>query len=255
MRHILSLLTGATMLLGAWHLPADVVAQNPSAPVRVGGNIKPPTKTRDVPPRYPEDAIQTGVQGIVVVEVVVGTDGRVTEARVIRSVPQLDMAAVEAVRQWQFSPTLLNGNPVPVVMTVTVNFTLTGGAAGPAPLDAPATGDVANECKPDAPEAPARAERRETAIRFVEEVHAREKTALIARQGKGYLPLGELPDAPATPPGFEVQLLAEEARYSVSIKDAQDVCGRMAIFSDQTGEIFVAHAPPAASARPAGQPR
>ena len=47
-----------------------------------------------------------------------------SDARVLRSIPGLDEAALEAVRQWQFTPTLLNGAPVPVVMTVTINFTL-----------------------------------------------------------------------------------------------------------------------------------
>ena len=50
--------------------------------------------------------------------------GQVTEVRVLRSVPLLDEAAIEAVKQWIYTPTLLNGVPVPVIMTVTVNFTL-----------------------------------------------------------------------------------------------------------------------------------
>jgi protein TonB len=55
---------------------------------------------------------------------VIGEDGTVQNVRVLRSKPLLDDAAVEAVRQWRFTPTLLNGQPVPVVMTVTVAFTL-----------------------------------------------------------------------------------------------------------------------------------
>jgi len=64
------------------------------------------------------------VQGIVIMEVIVGQDGSVSDAQVIRSVPMLDQAALEAVRQWGFTPTLLNGMPVSVIMTVTVNFSL-----------------------------------------------------------------------------------------------------------------------------------
>jgi protein TonB len=64
------------------------------------------------------------VQGIVIVEATIGEDGHVINARILRSVPLLDQAAVEAVRQWQYTPTLLNGVPVPVIMTVTVNFSL-----------------------------------------------------------------------------------------------------------------------------------
>ena len=96
----------------------------PPAPVRVGGNIKPPTKTKDVRPVYPAIAQSARVQGVVIVEATIGPDGRVAEAKVLRSIPLLDAAALDAVRQWQFTPTLLNGQAVPVIMTVTVNFTL-----------------------------------------------------------------------------------------------------------------------------------
>jgi protein TonB len=64
------------------------------------------------------------VQGVVIIEAVIGADGKVADAKILRSVAQLDEAALAAVRQWEFSPTLLNGKPVPVVMTVTVNFKL-----------------------------------------------------------------------------------------------------------------------------------
>src|SRR5436190_11055759 len=96
----------------------------PQAPVRVGGNIKQPTKTRDVKPVYPPIAQSARVQGVVIIEATIGPDGRVKEAKVLRSIPLLDQAALDAVKQWQFTPTLLNGVPVPVIMTVTVNFTL-----------------------------------------------------------------------------------------------------------------------------------
>ena len=96
----------------------------PQAPVRVGGNIKQPTKTRDVKPIYPPIAQSARVQGVVIIEATIGPDGRVKEAKVLRSIPLLDQAALDAVKQWQFTPTLLNGVPVPVIMTVTVNFTL-----------------------------------------------------------------------------------------------------------------------------------
>jgi TonB family protein len=96
----------------------------PAAPVRVGGNIKPPQKTRDVRPVYPPIAQSARVQGIVIIEATIGPDGAVKDAKVLRSIPLLDQAALDAVRQWQFTPTLLNGVPVPVIMTVTVQFTL-----------------------------------------------------------------------------------------------------------------------------------
>ena len=69
-------------------------------------------------------AQQARVQGVVIIEATIGVDGSVDSARVLRSVPLLDEAALEAVRQWVYTPTLLNGVPVPVIMTVTVQFTL-----------------------------------------------------------------------------------------------------------------------------------
>jgi TonB family protein len=94
------------------------------APVRVGGNIKTPTKVRDVRPVYPLDVQAARISGVVIIEATIDTDGRVYDAKVLRSIPALDEAAMEAVRQWEFTPTLLEGVPVPVIMTVTVNFTL-----------------------------------------------------------------------------------------------------------------------------------
>ena len=73
-------------------------------------------------PVYPPDALAAKVAGVVIIEAVIGEDGKVRDARVLRSIPMLDAAATEAVRQWEFTPTLLNGAAVPVVMTVTVNF-------------------------------------------------------------------------------------------------------------------------------------
>jgi protein TonB len=96
----------------------------PPGPLRVGGRIKEPQKLRHVPPLYPAIAQQAGVEGKVIVEAIIGTDGRVREARVVVSKPLLDDAALSAVRQWVFTPTLLNGVPVPVIMTVTVQFRL-----------------------------------------------------------------------------------------------------------------------------------
>jgi protein TonB len=92
--------------------------------LRVGGRIQAPRKIKDVKPAYPPIAEAARVQGIVILEATIGADGRVTDARVIRSIPLLDAAALDAVRQWEFTPTLLNGDPTPIVMTVTVNFTL-----------------------------------------------------------------------------------------------------------------------------------
>jgi protein TonB len=92
--------------------------------LRVGGDIRPPQKIRHVDPVYPEDAKARGIQGVVILEIVIGTDGSVLDAVVKRSLPPLDDAAVAAVRQWAYAPTLLNGEPVELVMTVSVHFRL-----------------------------------------------------------------------------------------------------------------------------------
>jgi len=91
---------------------------------RVGGDIRPPQKIRDVAPRYPAIAQASGVEGIVILEAVISESGTVQNVRVLRGKPLLDEAAADAVRQWRFTPPLLNGEPVPVVMTVTVSFSL-----------------------------------------------------------------------------------------------------------------------------------
>ena len=93
---------------------------------RVGrGRIKQPTKIRDVRPLYPPPAQNARVQGLVIVEAVISSTGCVRNLKVLRSVhPLLDLEAVRAVSEWRFTPTLLDGVAVPVIMTVTVNFRL-----------------------------------------------------------------------------------------------------------------------------------
>ena len=92
--------------------------------LRVGGGVKPPTRIHDVKPVYPQEARDAGIQGVVIIEARIEPDGSVSNTRVLRSVQGLDQAALDAVSQWRFVPTLLNSQAVPVIMTVTVNFTL-----------------------------------------------------------------------------------------------------------------------------------
>ena len=96
----------------------------PRDPVPVGGRIDPPRKVRDVAPVYPVVAVQSRTDGRVIVEATIGVDGRVTNTRVLQGHPLLVDAAVTAVSQWEFTPTLLNGEPIPVLMSVTVWFRL-----------------------------------------------------------------------------------------------------------------------------------
>src|SRR2546427_540015 len=93
-------------------------------PIAVGGAVPPPEKIFDVPPIYPGVARTARLQGVVDVEIVVGTTGTVEQARVVHSVHSLDEAAVDAIKQWKYKPTVINGVAVPVVMTVHVSFKL-----------------------------------------------------------------------------------------------------------------------------------
>jgi len=104
---------------------ADAAARAKAAraPVRIGGQVRPPTKIKDVKPVYPAVARSARVAGVVTIEATIGPDGKVIDAKVVRSIPLLDQAALDAVQQWEYTPTLLNGVPVPVVITVTINFT------------------------------------------------------------------------------------------------------------------------------------
>jgi TonB family protein len=132
------ILRGRAMELARQRTGASSAASDPSAPppppqnyevdgqqaVRIGGSVATPAKLRDVRPVYPQDAQDARVSGVVIIEALIDTQGAVRSTRVLRSIPLLDQAALDAVEHWKFTPTLLNGVPVPVVMTVTVNFTL-----------------------------------------------------------------------------------------------------------------------------------
>jgi TonB family protein len=98
------------------------------APVRVGGDVREPTKTKDVKPIYPRDALFAKIGGSVILEAVIGKDGRVASLRVVRSLPGLDEAAIDAVSQWEYTPTLVIGVPVEVLLTISVTFTTTAPA-------------------------------------------------------------------------------------------------------------------------------
>ena len=96
----------------------------PKEPLHVGGVIKAPQKIHHVAPVYPTIAQAARVSGTVIIEALIAEDGSVRDVKVLRSVPLLDSSASDAVRQWRFTPTLLNGVPVQVIMTVTVTFNL-----------------------------------------------------------------------------------------------------------------------------------
>ncbi len=102
--------------------PARGIA--PPRALRVGGAIKEPRKIKDVRPVYPDLAYQARLEGDVVLECTIGTDGRVNDVRIVESIPLLDQAASDAVSQWVYEPVWMNGESVSVIMTVTVGFRL-----------------------------------------------------------------------------------------------------------------------------------
>lgn len=93
-------------------------------PVRVAQLPIAPRKIAHAAPLYPEIALRARVEGTVVIEAVLDPTGRVTQLRVIKSVPTLDQAALDAVRQWRYTPSVYGGQPVSVLMTITIRFTL-----------------------------------------------------------------------------------------------------------------------------------
>jgi protein TonB len=115
---------GAIEVIGTTSAPPPPPPPKPQAPIRPYSGIRAPEKIVNVAPIYPPLARASHVQGVVIVEATIDNRGNVESARVLRSIPLLDQAALDAVYQWKFTPTLLNGIAVPIIMTVTVNFKL-----------------------------------------------------------------------------------------------------------------------------------
>jgi TonB family protein len=125
-----------TLQVGELQETIQVTARRPTQPtpppasagvVRVGGNIKQPTKVFNVAPVYPASMQAAGLEGAVKLDVLIATDGTVTSARVVNGQvhPAFAAAAVTAVKQWKFTPTLLNGQPVEVEIATSISFNLT----------------------------------------------------------------------------------------------------------------------------------
>jgi len=100
--------------------PAPAMPQ----PIHLHSGMQSPRKIVDVQPVYPSLAVSAHHEGLVILEAILDARGNVTSLRTLRSDPLLDQAALDAVRQWKYSPALLNGVPVPVIMTITVKFSL-----------------------------------------------------------------------------------------------------------------------------------
>jgi len=103
-------------------IPPPSLAQNP---VRIGPKAQGAAPIFKVLPVYPEVAERQRLQGVVILDVVVDREGTPMNLRVIRSHAVFDAAALEAVKKWRWSPYLVNGQPVPFKVLVTVQFQLT----------------------------------------------------------------------------------------------------------------------------------
>ena len=96
----------------------------PAKPKRVGGELQAPALIHRVEPDYPGVAVSAKVSGTVILEATVNEAGVVTDVTVLRSIHLLDQAAMKAVKQWRYEPLMLNGQPVPFILVVTLTFTL-----------------------------------------------------------------------------------------------------------------------------------
>jgi protein TonB len=105
-------------------LPTPLPPAAPRGPVRIGGQIQPPTLIHRVEAGYPEIAVRAHVEGTVILEAVVNENGEVQSVKVLRSIPLLDNAAIAAVQQWRYSPVVLNGTRVPFILTVVMSFNI-----------------------------------------------------------------------------------------------------------------------------------
>ena len=114
------------VLGGTGAVPGPPPQPKQPAVVRVGGNVKPPELVQKVEPQYPAVARVAHVQGTVVIDAIISKDGRVISEHAIRGPALLVPSALDAVKQWKYKPTYLNGQPVDLAMEVTVNFQMGG---------------------------------------------------------------------------------------------------------------------------------
>ncbi len=116
---------GGLSLDSTTYTPPQPPQVEPPKTIRITRGVTPPRRITYVQPVYPAIALQNRIAGRVVIEAIIGPTGEVQSMRVVQSVHLLDQAALAAVRQWKYTPTLLSGVPVSVILTVSVDFTLT----------------------------------------------------------------------------------------------------------------------------------
>jgi TonB family protein len=233
--------------------PATAQAQETSWPpadaLRPGNGITVPRPLRQAKPQYTTEAMRAKVQGAVFLECVVEPDGTVHRVRVTRSLDPtfgLDDEAVKAAKQWRFTPGTKDGQPVPVLVTIELTFTLRDGPPG-------ASGQAAAlQCRHDANESASEEARRRNALAGARLINTLEATQPGARSNQ-YLDVAALaqlaagrPPAsiplsfnPGTEllPGFDLRLAVTDAGYWFMIRDKTDPCG-FAYISNQQGVIY-----------------
>lgn len=91
-------------------------------PIVVGGNISPPKRIKYVHPTYPPIALKTKTEGTVILEAIIGKNGKIKNIRITKSIPLLDQAALEAIQKWEYTPMIVNGEAREVLLTIMVNF-------------------------------------------------------------------------------------------------------------------------------------
>ena len=116
--HVTGIWTGGTEAIAAPNAAALL------AMLEAGSEVPAPKRTRFVSPQYPADAQARGLRGIVILELIIDTEGKVASATVTRSVPPFDDAALLAVNQWEYEVTRVDGKPVPVRLSVPITFTM-----------------------------------------------------------------------------------------------------------------------------------
>lgn len=232
--------------------PAQPAEWPPSDTFRPGNGVALPRVVREAKPRYTADAMRAKVQGSVLLECIVETDGRVNRIHIARSLDPtfgLDQEAVKAAEQWRFTPGTKNGMPVPVLVTIELTFMLRDTPPETSAVGAPAP----PQCRHNANESQTEQERRRDALVAARIINTLQANQPGARAGR-YLdiaglqaaaadkpllvriPLLFIPDAELLP-GFALKLGITESGYWFMIKDKTDPCG-FAYVSNEQGVIY-----------------
>ncbi|HEX8985386.1 MAG TPA: energy transducer TonB [Bryobacteraceae bacterium] len=105
-------------------LIAGLTATASSGPIRVGGSVQQKKLVKKVTPAYPPEAKAKGLKGTVKLQAIIDKEGKVKELKTLSGPEELVQPSIEAVKQWEYTPTLLNGEPVEVITDIDVNYTL-----------------------------------------------------------------------------------------------------------------------------------